>query len=211
MRELAYTLVADGPSDRCLERIIHWALEGASPRRKELVLTPQFADYRDAPNPPKGLVEKMRRAVQDFPCDILFAHRDAERGNPRDRRSEILQAAKEADIEPIVCIIPVRMTEAWLLFDESAIRQAAGNPHGSTRLKLPALNRMEEVPDPKAVLETALQSASEASGRRLKQFQRDLPLLKLRVTEYIEDFSPLRSLRAFEDFEKDVHEAFSRL
>lgn len=211
MNELTYTLVADGASDRCLAPIITWALTQALPLQGTRFISDEFADYRDSTSPPKGLAQKLRRAVEDFPCDILFVHRDAEKGDPSDRRSEILDAAKEAGVESVVCIIPVRMTEAWLLFDEPAIRQAAGNPHGSTRLKLPALNRVEEVPDPKAMLETALEMASEASGRRLKQFQRDLPLLKLRVTEYIEDFSPLRSLRAFEDFEKDVREVFSRL
>ena len=31
-------------------------------------------------------------------------------------------------------IVPVRMTEAWLLLDESAIRRVAGRPHGDEPL-----------------------------------------------------------------------------
>jgi len=211
MKELTYTLVADGPSDKCLERIINWTLGNASSPHGTLLISPQFADYRDDPEPPRELVDKLHRASQDFPCDILFAHRDAEREDPEHRRSEILNAAKQVGIESIVCIIPVRMTEAWLLFNELAIRQAAGNPNGKTRLKLPALTRMEAIPDPKAVLYSALETASEATGRRLKQFQRDLPMLKLRIAEYIEDFSELRHLSAFNDFEDEVRAALARL
>ncbi|HLM46500.1 MAG TPA: hypothetical protein VK458_21705 [Myxococcaceae bacterium] len=211
MKELTYTLVADGPSDKCLERIINWTLGSASSRQGTLLINPQFADYRDDPAPPRGLVDKLYRASQDFPCDILFIHRDAEREDPEHRRSEILNAATQVGLKSIVCIIPIRMTEAWLLFNEFAIRQAAGNPNGKTRLKLPAITRIEALPDPKAVLYSALEVASEATGRRLKQFQRDLPMLKLRIAEQIEDFSQLRALSAFNNFEGEVRAVLAHL
>lgn len=204
MTLLTYTLVADGPSDRCLLPIINWTIANA-PSHEELSIDSQFADFRDAPETPQSLTEKIRRAVQEYPCDVLFVHRDAEREEPARRRDEIEQAAREAGVNTVVCIVPVRMSEAWLLFDESAIRRAAGNPHGNVALKLPPIQRIESQPDPKALLQNALMTASESSGRRLKQFQRDLRILRHRVAELIEDFSPLRSLSAFQDFERDVH------
>lgn len=211
MRTLTYTLVADGSSDRCLQYVINWVLKQSTHSAGTLLINSQFADYGDRPNPPKGLPDKLRQAAHDYPCDILFVHRDAEREDPALRRTEILNAASEAGFDPVVCVIPVRMTEAWLLFDESAIRQAAGNPTGRVRLTLPAFQRLEKLPDPKDALEKLLITASEAGGRRLKLFERDLPKLKQRVAELIKDFSPLRRLDAFSSFEQEMKDALSRL
>ena len=38
------------------------------------------------------------------------------------------------------------MTEAWLLFDESAIRVVAGNPNGKNPLNIPDLSVVEQIP-----------------------------------------------------------------
>lgn len=210
MTPLTYTLVADGPSDRCLGPIINWTLAGAAPS-DALLIDAQFADFRDVPDAPQDLTERIRRAVREFPCDVLFVHRDAEREAPVRRREEIEAAARAVGVQPVVCIVPVRMTEAWLLFDEAAIRRAAGNPNGKVALRLPALQKLEALPDPKAVLQDALVTASETSGRKLKLFQRDLRTLRYRVAELIEDFSPLRSLPAFQGFERDVHATLKSL
>jgi len=210
VRPLTYTLVADGSSDECLKHVINWVLKQEARSTGPLLITPQFADYGARPGPPKRLSDKLRLVVQDYPCDLLFIHRDAEREDPDQRRTEILAAARASGFEPIVSIVPVRMTEAWLLFNESAIRHASGNPSGRVKLNLPPLQRLEKEPDPKEVLERLLVMASEASGRRLKQFERNLPKLKPRVAELIEDFSPLRRLEAFSRFENELKDALSR-
>ena len=50
------------------------------------------------------------------------------------RKNEIERAVAEAfqagQPPAWASVIPVRMREAWLLFDETAIRKAAGNPSG---------------------------------------------------------------------------------
>ena len=45
----------------------------------------------------------------------------------------------------IVCVVPIRMTESWLLISEPAIRRAASNPRGREVIHLPRLQKMEEV------------------------------------------------------------------
>ena len=134
---------------------------------------------------------------------MLFVHRDAEH-NTRDRRVfEIERAAEEARASVrYLPLVPVRMTEAWLLIDASAIRRAADNPNGKVSLDLPLTAKLEQVPDPKKVLDRALVVASEKSGRRLKRFERDLSFRRQRVAALIDDFSPLRELDAFRAFEK---------
>jgi len=94
------------------------------------------------------------------------------------------------------------MTEAWLLFDEPSIRQAAGNPNGKSPLNLPDLNKIELILDPKRHLSITLRKASGLSGRRLKTF--NLSGAQIRITDIIEDFSPLRNLRAFQRLEEDI-------
>ena len=94
------------------------------------------------------------------------------------------------------------MTEAWLLFDEPAIRLAAGNPNGKTPLNVPDLSVIEQIPDPKDVLFEVLREASGLTGRRLKRF--NMAECRIRVTDLVSDFSPLRKLSAFKRLERDV-------
>jgi hypothetical protein len=102
----------------------------------------------------------------------------------------------------VVCVVPVQMTEAWLLFDESAIRLAAGNPNGKNPLNLPDLSIIEQIPDPKEILFRILREASGLKGRRLKKF--NMAQSRIRITELVCDFAPLRKLNAFQRFEKDI-------
>lgn len=205
---LEYTLVGDGASDRCLQRVIDWLLRD-SLRGQQVTLLPQVADPRVLRRPPRTLVERLRWAYGDFGGDLVFVHRDAERGSRETRVAEIDQAARGAGIPAHVAIVPVRMTEAWLLIDEAAIRRAAGNPTNSDRLPLPERRQLERVPDPKRMLEECLKRASNLHGRRLRRFARDLPERKRRVAELIDDYTPLRDLPAFAAFERDTRAALA--
>ena len=89
-------------------------------------------------------------------------------------------------------IIPITMSEAWLLSNESAIRLAGGNPYSRCQLNLPKLSETERIADPKHTLFEQLRVASELTGRRLRKFDRNRA--RAQVAEYIDDFSPLRAL-----------------
>ncbi len=94
------------------------------------------------------------------------------------------------------------MQEAWLLLDETAIRTAAGNPHGRCLLELPPVKDLESLPNPKAVLHELLRQASELHGRRLKSFSAFKQVQ--RVGEFTNDFIPLRTLSAFAALEEEL-------
>ena len=66
------------------------------------------------------------------------------------RISAVMQIRRALEGMPVrhVLVIPVRMTEAWLLIDELALRRAAGNPNGRNPLDLPALKDLEALPEP---------------------------------------------------------------
>src|SRR5690606_21542965 len=97
-----------------------------------------------------------------YPCDLAFVHRDRDNSTVEHRIAEIVQAAHDSGyLTPIVCVIPVRMTEAWFLFDEPAIRRAAGNPRSGVPLDLPTHDTVQRRADPKQIIERALVVASE--------------------------------------------------
>lgn len=203
MKVLQHTLVAEGTTDANLIPIIDWVLRHVG----EVALSQgKRAEFWRLPNKPSGLADRMAKAIELFPCDVLFVHRDSD-GEPHDTRIEEIRetfgAIQNQGIKvPAVAVVPVRMMEAWLCFDEQAIRKAAGNPNGTSRLALPSLQRVESRPDPKADLRQALQTASGLSGRRLKKFNAATAFW--RIVDYIEDFSPLRELSAFQSFERSI-------
>lgn len=203
MKELKYTLIADGSSDAVLLKIIKWSLDSLFP---QLACEGSFADFRLIPNPPKGLREKVMKARLYYPYNILFIHRDAESTiNSRiidQRRQEIIDQLEEADRRKTICVVPIKMMEAWLLINEEAIKKAAGNRNYNGNIDLPLLKNLERENQPKERLHNLLKNASGVKNRRLKNFNVDQRIHL--VADYIEDYSPLRSLIAFQAFEDEL-------
>ena len=206
MDELRYTLVTDGSSDTALIPILNWVLIENGVR---CPIQPAWADLRALPLPDRPkLAGRIKNGLVYYPCDLLFVHRDAERER-RDRRVQEIHKAVDGLPEGLsptfVCVVPVRMQEAWLLIDEATIKTAAGNRRSASELELPPVNRLEEIPDPKNLLNELLKKASDLNRRRQRSF-RVAKHARL-VTEFIEDFSPLRQLSAFAAFEEQVSSA----
>jgi hypothetical protein len=204
MAGFRFTLVADGRTDQVLVHPLKWLLVKLGVPEP---LDGVWADFSTRADPPKVLAERVRRAVKEYPCDLLFIHRDAERELRQSRIEEIRRAlhspaAEQVSTIPSVCVVPVHMTEAWFLFDEAAIRLGAGNPAGKVSLGLPAFSKIEDFPDPKDVLHKALQQACELRGRRLRGF--DVCQAFYEMADQITDFSPLRRLPAFQALEADL-------
>ena len=175
----------------CLEQHISEAVNG------------QWADFRRLPRQ-RSLEGKVSVAMEVYPCDLLFVHRDAESHPPAWRRDEIGEALQNSP-DPYVPVIPVRMTEAWFLFDELSIRLAAGNPNGTEELNLPAIQKLESISDPKTLLHHALVEASGLSSRRRSGFQ--VHQRVHRIPTYIDDYSALKALPAFQTLQEDIRSA----
>ena len=173
--ELRYGLLSEGTSDSVLKPLIDWVLAQHYPRvdlegnslNKRLSL--------------KGLAlaKKLELAIQTVDVDVLFVHRDADRTRVAKRETEIFQAwemaIKQATLEDsgskVIPIVPVTMSESWLLIDEQSIKLAANNPKSKIGLSLPSPANIERIADPKAKLFECLKAASELKGRRLKKFR----------------------------------------
>ncbi len=197
------TLVTDGTSDVVLIRILSWLVARLTTVEVEI----RWADFRFLSRRPEGLAQRLDSATQLYPCDILFVHRDAEKQDSELRYNEIQNANKTGTGH--VCIVPVRMQEAWLLHDEQALREAAGRPSGTNPLDLPPASKWEKLPDPKETLHSALRAASGATGRRAKSFKPERAAHRL--ADLVEDWSPIRTLSAFVRLEADTRTGLQSL
>lgn len=210
MDDLRFTLIGDGRFDRALVPLLVWLLHDLG---VTVPVQPYWADLGRLPKPPRRLNERIVVALDLYPCELLFLHRDAEGRPASERRAEILRAvraaARAARVPAHVAVVPVRMTEAWLLFDENLIRAAAGNPSGTDPLGLPPRSRWETIADPKQQLHQILLKASGLRGRRRAKF--DASSASIRVAELASDFSALRTAKAFQELEASVLAAVKSL
>lgn len=198
MKILTATLVADGTSDRTLLPVVQFLLDEWSPWPHRILFAEGLHNG--------SLAERLPRVMQLYPCDLLFIHRDAEATAATVRQQEIDLAVKKiANSMPHICLIPIRMTESWLLLDHQAIRTAAGNPHGKATLQLPAAKSVEKLPDPKAKLFEALIVASDRAGRRKRQFKPEAA--RHRVAELM-NLASLRQVPSFLHAETQVKQFF---
>jgi hypothetical protein len=180
---------------KVLEKVIIWTIKQHQPTLK---IDAQYSNLRQLRHPPQDLQARILQAIELFPCDVLFIHRDAENATIETRHKEIQE--KYSNIElPYVAIVPVRMQEAWFLFDEKAIRSAANNPNGNMKLELPKLKTIENLPDPKEQLHGLLRTASGKNSKRL-----NVNKASHDVADWITDYSSLRVLSAFQHFENDL-------
>jgi hypothetical protein len=102
----------------------------------------------------------------------------------------------------LICVVPVRMTEAWLVANEKPIRSAVGNPNGTESLGLPPVKDIESLPDPKEILFAALKAASGLNASRKRRFNPHQ--FRHRVRELTDDLEPLRKLSSFKHLEAQV-------
>ena len=193
-------LLAEGNSDRVLIPILSWLLSECLP--KDIPYDePIFIEPVLLSGTSKELSERIPRALEAQPCDLLFVHRDAD-ANKQEHGKGIETRIKEiTDAEatlisphPIVCVIPVQETEAWLLIDEDAIWSVSGTSKRRVSLGLPKGKAIERRADPKSVLKQALQDTGcNDPGRAF-----------YRLPSAIKNYSLLRQLSAFTVLEKEL-------
>lgn len=164
-------------------------------------------DLRRLPKPPGLRVADRLRTVLELGMnpDIVFVHRDAEKQDPSLRYKEVQDAINETRPGlPTVAVVPVRMTEAWLLLDEDQIRQVAGRPRSTVDLKLPQISKIEAHPDPKQLLRDALRDASGLHGRRLDRFQDQFSSNRRTLLQRLDVNGPVRNLSSWKALESTL-------
>ena len=202
MNVVTCTRVADGSSDRVLIPILQRLLDTHCPRPTRLNFALGLAPSS------RTLADRITSTLNLYPCDYLFVHRDAERESADDRRGEIESAwALQSRSGALMTVVPVRMTEAWLLLDEVAIRAAAGNPNGRISAGQPAASRIKQLTNPKQILFEVLCRVSALPTSRLRRF--DAGARRHGVAELMEGLALLRQLPSFSRLEAQVAQAFT--
>ncbi len=185
-RQLTFSVVADGGTDRLLVPIVQWAIHRLDPEVE--ILEPEFVKRTGS------VTEFLSLYVSDVM--LIFVHRDSESAGLEERLREF-DSTSRSDIVPV---IPVRMSEAWLLIDGQAIARAAGA--SSSVVSVPRLSEIEKISNPKEQLDyLILQAAGNPSGRRRKNLRRSIVDRRVSVASFISDFSPLENLSAFRHFQ----------
>lgn len=197
MKRLTATLVTDGSSDRLLKPLIELLFD------EHTDLPYQVSCAEGLPPSAAGLQPRIAAALNLFPCDMLFVHRDADGEDYATRQQEIESCwLGNAQATALIVVVPVRMTEAWLITNEKPIRLAVGNPNGTETLELPAAKDIESSPNPKQILFAALKTATGWNARRKSTFNPHR--FRHRVSDLTEDLAPLRQLTSFNHLEAQV-------
>lgn len=204
MKRITATLITDGSSDKLLAPLIELIFS------EHANLPYQVNCAENLPPLASGLRSRIESALELFPCNLLFVHRDAESIEASQRQLEIESSWPDSSqATMLISVVPVRMTEAWLITNEGPIRSAVGNTNGTEPLGLPAIKNIELSPDPKEILFSALKAASGLNSSRKRNFNPHQ--FRHRVSELTEDLEPLRKLKSFRHLEAQVKKLLTDL
>ena len=173
--------------------IIEWTIHRLDPDVE--ILEPEFLKR-------SGSVQDFLRTYESDAM-IIFVHRDSE-NLPLEHRLREFDDVTRQDVVPVV---PVRMSEAWILFDGTAIARAAGSRAGE--ISAPRIGEIESISDPKDRLDELLfHAAGSPTGRRGRNFRRSIAQRRVSVATHIADYGPLEVLPAFRRFQDTLAERY---
>lgn len=192
-RQLTWSIVADGGTDRLLVPVIQWAIHRLDPDVE--ILEPEFRKRH-------GSIDASIGACGSGAM-IVFFHRDSENLSLPERLREF-ETVTQPNVVPVV---PVQMSEAWVLFDGPAVAKAAGSRTGD--VTVPRVAEIESIRNPKEKLnELLFRAAGEPTGRRGRDFRRSIAQRRVSVAEFIMDYSPLEKVPAFRWFQEALAERY---
>lgn len=202
VKQYSGVFIAEGTSDAPLADIV----ERLFLERHEVSVRlsqPDFANLKIAKDVRTRVEAAVTLAGSDV--DLVVVHRDADSAGWRTRRDEIVAAhLSAATSSRLVPIIPVRMTEAWLLLDEDAIRRVAGNPNGKSNLDLPSVKAAESVADPKELLQKCILAAADETGRRRDRVRKRFSQNRRQLLELLDTSGPVSSLASWQELESSI-------
>lgn len=155
------------------------------------------------------ILQAARRAAN---YNILIVHADADHHTADRALKErfnpgylLVQQAQEEVCRCVLPIVPVQMTEAWMLADPEALIAALGTSKNAQELDLPLKAKLVETDsDPKKTLKMIVGKANTHRSRRRHLEVTALYTLLSRTV----DLSRLRNVPAYQRFVHDLVNAF---
>lgn len=155
------------------------------------------------------------RKGNDFGIMILCIHTDADnRTDTNAYQNKIIPAlnalenCNEDICKNIVSIVPIQMTESWMLADKDLFKKVIGGTNKSDN-ELEIYKAPEEYADPKEVIKTAIRIANQERPRR---HRKDLSIsdLYLQIGQSI-SISKLETVPSYAKFQDNIREALKRM
>ena len=204
-RSVSFAFLCEGASDTGLiahleTLLVHFGAQEAT----------GMPDTRKGTIPAR--LRQLRTEETGTGIDMVFIHRDSDGPDREGREREIRRGVEESGFpHPFIPVIPVQETEAWLLLDEQAIRDVVACPKGKQSLRLPKPNAIEGTRNPKEILQKALLTASETSGRRLKKEKNSFNHHRRVLLQRFDPFGAVRNLPSWQCLERDIQRALAQL
>lgn len=162
------------------------------------------------------VLKAAEKAKNDFEILILFIHIDSDnRDDSLVFKSKIIPAIElinqqedDAVCKKIVAIVPIQMTESWMLADKELLKSEIGI-EGSD-LELGIHRNPEEIANPKAVIENIIRISKESQVKR----KRNKGLLIADLYQIIgqkTDVSQLEKLASYMKFKNSLTEKLKEL
>jgi hypothetical protein len=217
MKQLVIAFSPEGPTDvRFLREIIRRTatelLSSLQARGEAEVLDPIPLPREKGSAATKIL--QLSRDARGYHC--LVIHADADHATPALALTDRIQPGRQLVAqEPIgsVCpiiipLIPVHMTEAWMLADPDALLKATGTPLSASQLNLPNAAGAERKAQPKAFLEEFLRHSQAHLSRKRDRI--DIGDLYALLSDTISS-TRLNALPSYQQFKADFSAALTTL
>lgn len=211
-------IFAEGPTDnRFLPSVIKRTFEEvAGPCRQQIdILEPEVIHLIQNHHLFADKVHQAALQAQQRGVTVLCVHTDADAENDHHTFQFKIQPAFERirqSTEEIcrlpVAIVPVQMTEAWMLADTELFKEELNTT--KTDFELGIHRPPESIPDPKTTIVEALRIATEHVGRRQRRYQIKISDLYQPVGQQI-SLEKLSQLSSFQKFRNAVQEVFQQL
>lgn len=149
----------------------------------------------------------IQSGVKNFNMKILCVHADADSKSVENvMKNKFSKIINETDI-PVVPVIPIQETEAWMLADRALLKAEIGTTKSD--LELGIHRAPETIANPKEVIENAIRVArADLAKKRRKEFA--IGDLYLAVGQSI-DLLQLENLPSYQHFKENVRNAFRSL
>jgi hypothetical protein len=158
----------------------------------------------------------LQAAKDSYGYHILIVHSDADDNSDKeafDNRINPWFSLVEEEIGKIcknlVPIVPIRMTEAWMIADKNTLKEEIGTDKDDHQLELNfPIKNVEIIADPKEKIKKAIQVACIETPYRLARI--NIADLYLPLGQKV-DLSILNHLGAYRKFKKHLTEAFKKI
>jgi hypothetical protein len=162
----------------------------------------------------ESVIEASRKGVNDFGITILCIHVDAD--NKSDKNAfqnkfnptlSKIESIKDDICKIIVPVIPIQMTEAWMLADKILFKKEIGT--NKTDQELYIYKAPEDYSDPKATIENAIRIALQERRRRHRK-ELTIADLYLSMGQSI-SIDKLKLIPSYIKFQDNVRNALKKL